>query len=82
MTLSLYVAASFSPSPKFSKFPPPSSSSSSCLRIVCRGGSNAPYAASEAEVGVARRFGLYWNRYNLCPTCLLFSNFGPLNEPD
>ncbi|KAJ0046927.1 hypothetical protein Pint_05255 [Pistacia integerrima] len=54
MTLSLYVAASFSPSPKFSKFPPPpsSSSSSSCFRVVCRGGYHAPYATSELKLAL------------------------------
>ncbi|XP_031247615.1 uncharacterized protein LOC116105320 isoform X2 [Pistacia vera] len=48
MTLSLYPAASFCPSPKFSKFPLPSS----CFRVVCHGGSHAPYAASELKLAL------------------------------
>ncbi|XP_031247614.1 uncharacterized protein LOC116105320 isoform X1 [Pistacia vera] len=48
MTLSLYPAASFCPSPKFSKFPLPSS----CFRVVCHGGSQAPYAASELKLAL------------------------------
>ncbi|KAJ0100968.1 hypothetical protein Patl1_05355 [Pistacia atlantica] len=52
MTLPLYVAASFSPSPKFIKFPPPWSLSSSCFRVVCLGGSHAPYATSELKLAL------------------------------
>ncbi|KAJ0100964.1 hypothetical protein Patl1_05351 [Pistacia atlantica] len=47
-----HFTASFSPSPNFSKFPPPSSLSSSCFRVVCRGGSHAPYAASELKLAL------------------------------
>ncbi|KAJ0046926.1 hypothetical protein Pint_05254 [Pistacia integerrima] len=52
MILSLYPAASFCSSPKFSKFPLPSSSSSSCFRVVCHGGSHAPYATSELKLAL------------------------------